>query len=51
MTEETAEIWGSILGLGILYLRYKNVALNIRDCVSVVGHDTSVVGASLRNLG
>ena len=28
-----------------------NLALNIRDCVSIVGCGSSVVGAPLRNLG
>ena len=31
-------------------LRVKNLAINIRDCVSIVGHGGSVVGASLRTL-
>ena len=33
------------------YIRCKNLALNISDCVSLVGHGSSVVGAPLRNLG
>ena len=32
-------------------VRCKNLALNIRDCVPPVGRCSSVVGASLRNLG
>ena len=35
----------------MLYFRYKNLALNITDCVSLVGSGSSVVGALLRNLG
>ena len=35
----------------MLYFRCKNLALDIRDCVSLVGHGSSVVGDSLRNLG
>ena len=29
----------------------KNMTLNIRECLSLVGHGSSVVGALLRNLG
>ena len=32
-----AVVRGSILGPGMLYFRCKNMALNITDCVSVVG--------------
>ena len=42
---------GSILGPGMLYFRCKNLALDIRDCVSLVGHDSSVVGTQLQNFG
>ena len=31
-------------------LGVKNLALNIRDCVSLVGRGSSVVGAPLQNL-
>ena len=33
------------------YIRGKNRALNIRDCVFLVGHGSSVVGVPLQNLG
>ena len=33
------------------YIRCKNLALNIRDCVSLVGRGGSVVRAPLQNLG
>ena len=42
---------GSILGPAMLYFRCKNLALNIRECVSLVGHGSSVVGVQLRNVG
>ena len=41
---------GSILGLAC-YIRCNNLALTIRDCVSLVGCGSSVFGAPLRNLG
>ena len=44
-------VQGSILGPGMLYFRCKNLALNIRECVSLVGHGSSVVGVQLRNVG
>ena len=52
-------IGGSIPGPGMLYFTCKILKtwlstlglLNIRDCVSLVGHGSSVVGAPLRNLG
>ena len=34
----------------MLYFRCENLALTIRDCESLVGHGSSVVGAPLRNL-
>ena len=33
------------------YIRCKNLALNIRESVSLMGRGSSVVGASLRNYG
>ena len=41
---------GSILGPGMLYVTCKNLAVNISDCVSLVGRGSSVVGVPLRNL-
>ena len=46
-----AVVLGSIPGPGMLYFCCKNLALDIRDCVSLVGRGSSVVGAPLRNLG
>ena len=46
-----AVVWCSILRPGMLNSKCKNLALNIRDCVSIVGHGSSVlvVGVPLRN--
>ena len=46
-----AVVRGSILGPGMLYFRFKNLAINIGDCVYLVRCGSSVVGAPLRNLG
>ena len=32
------------------YIRCKNLALNMRDCVSLVGRGSSVIGTSIRKL-
>ena len=45
-----AFVRGSIPGPGVLYSRCKNIALNITDCVTLVGRDDSVDGAPLQNL-
>ena len=45
-----AVIRGSILGPGVLYFRLKSW-LSTLETVSLVGRGSSVVGASLRNLG
>ena len=42
---------GSMPGPDMLYFRCKNLALNIRDCVTLVRRGSSVVGAPVSKLG
>ena len=42
---------GSIHGPSMLYFRCKNLALNIRDCVSLVGRGSSVGGVHTWHVG
>ena len=46
-----AVVRGSILYSDQACYKVKNLALNIRNCVSHEGRGSSVLGGSLRNLG